>query len=78
MSKRTDSDEAYVLDLCDSLLGKLSERQKLFDFLVGDPGRNGMARRLPVDAFYPDLRIAIEYRDGSTPKRFPTSTSHQR
>ncbi|WP_292595556.1 hypothetical protein [Mesorhizobium sp.] len=63
MSTRSSSDEAYVLGLCDDILGQLSERQKRFDFLRGDPGKIGRARRLPVDAFYPGLMLAIEYRE---------------
>lgn len=52
------SDEAYVLDLCDEVLGQKSSRQHKFDFLKGDSGR-----RLPVDAYYDELKLAIEYRE---------------
>ncbi len=51
-------DEDYVLDLCDHLLGRKALRQHRFGFLVGDTGRS-----LPVDAYYPDLQLAIEYRE---------------
>ena len=51
-------DEGYVLDLCDRVLGRVARRQHRFDFLTGDTGR-----RLPVDAFYPDLKLVIEYRE---------------
>lgn len=51
-------DEAYVLDLCDDVLARQSLRQHRFPFLVGDRGH-----RLPVDAFYPDLALVIEYRE---------------
>ena len=60
---RKDSDETYVLDLCDAILRWPSERQKRFDFLLGDPGATGRQVRLPVDAYYPDLKLAIEYRE---------------
>jgi hypothetical protein len=60
---RANSDENYVLDLCDEILGAKSERQKRFDFLLGDAGPSGRRRRLPVDAFYPTLGLAIEYRE---------------
>jgi hypothetical protein len=60
---RADSDEQYVLDLCDKILDKKSERQKRFTFLFGDPGLSGRRALLPVDAFYPDLKLAIEYRE---------------
>lgn len=57
---RQNSDEAYVLDLCDEILGQASRRQHRFDFLRGDgdPGR-----KLPVDAYYPELQLVIEYRE---------------
>lgn len=53
-----DSDEKYVVDLCDEIIGKKSSRQHKFDFLKGDSGR-----KLPVDAFYEDLNLVIEYRE---------------
>jgi hypothetical protein len=51
-------DEQYILGLCDRVLDRQSLRQHRFEFLVGDTGR-----RLPVDAFYPDLGLVIEYRE---------------
>ena len=51
-------DEAYILDLCDELLGCRAERQHRFSFLRGDSGRC-----LPVDAFYLELGLVIEYRE---------------
>lgn len=51
-------DEAYILDICDSVLGVRSLRQHRFDFLRGDRGH-----RLPVDAFYPSLSLVIEYHE---------------
>lgn len=54
-------DEHYIIRLCDAVLGLLASRQHKFDFLRGDPFEKG--RRLPVDAFYPTLRLAIEYRE---------------
>lgn len=53
---RTNSDEYYVIDLCDEVLGMKAKRQHKFDFLRGDSGR-----RLPVDAFYEGLNLVIEY-----------------
>ena len=60
MTQRKDSDEFYVIDLCDEILGEKASRQHTFDFLRGDgtPGR-----RLPVDAYYPELNIVVEYRE---------------
>ena len=60
---RCDSDEAYVLDLCDAILLCAGKRQHRFPFLVGDPGRNGRPRPLPVDAYYEPLRLVVEYRE---------------
>jgi len=58
MSKRIYSDEYYVINLCDEILGRKARRQATFDFLRGDgiPGR-----KLPVDAYYPSLNLVIEY-----------------
>ena len=51
-------DEDYILDLSDELLGCRAERQHRFSFLRGDSGRC-----LPVDAFYLELGLVIEYRE---------------
>lgn len=53
---RTNSDEYYVIDLCDEVLGKKASRQHTFDFLRGDTGR-----KLPVDAYYEGLNLVVEY-----------------
>jgi hypothetical protein len=55
---RVDSDEAYVIDLCDELLGKRALRQHRFEWLRGDTGT-----RLPVDAYYPELNLVVEYME---------------
>lgn len=62
-TKRDDSDEASVLDLCDEILGDAGRRQHRFEWLLGDPGSSGRAVRLPVDSYYPDLKIVVEYRE---------------
>jgi hypothetical protein len=62
-SNRKDSDEHYVLDLCDKVLGIKGLRQHRFDFLVGDPNTNGKCAKLPVDSYYPDLNLVIEYKE---------------
>lgn len=54
--RRTNSDEYYVIDLCDEVLGKKASRQHTFDFLRGDTGR-----KLPVDAYYEELNLVVEY-----------------
>lgn len=60
---RTRSDEAYVVSLCDEILGETALRQHRFDWLRGDPGRSGRTIALPVDAYYPAHRLVVEYRE---------------
>lgn len=55
---RKNSDECYILDLCDNLLGLTAIRQHRFPFLRGDRGH-----KLPVDAYYPELQLVIEYHE---------------
>jgi len=31
--------------------------------LIGDARKRGIRRQLPVDAYYPTLRLAVEYRE---------------
>jgi very-short-patch-repair endonuclease len=57
---RSASDEHYLINLCDEVLGLKAKRQHRFDFLRGDPGRNGRSVMLPVDAWYPDLNLVVE------------------
>ena len=56
-------DEDYVIDLCDKVLKMKSSRQHKFDFLVGDVNAKGFSRRLPVDAYYENLKLVVEYRE---------------
>lgn len=61
---RRNSDEYYVLDLCDELLKEKSIRQHTFDFLLGDFHRDGKSRTaLPLDGFYPNKNLVIEYTE---------------
>jgi hypothetical protein len=60
---RDDADEAYIIDLCDRVLGRTAIRQYRFDFLRGDPDQRGIRRELPVDALYPSLPLVVEYRE---------------
>ena len=55
---RSTSDESYVINLCDEVLGLMASRQHRFDFLVGDTGV-----KLPVDAYYEPLNLVIEYNE---------------
>jgi hypothetical protein len=60
---RNRSDEHYVLDLCDQVLARQCERQCRFDFLLGDLSPSGKRVKLPVDAYYSDLKLVVEYRE---------------
>lgn len=63
MGARDDSDEAYVVGLCDRILGETALTQHRFDWLLGDPGTSGRRAKLPVDAFWPGHRLVVEYRE---------------
>ena len=56
-------DEAYVIDLCDEILGLVASRQHRFDFLRDDPGKTGIGVQLPMDAYYEEIRLVVEYRE---------------
>lgn len=60
---RSGSDEAWIIDICDAILGKIASRQHRFPFLLGDPGPSGRRASLPVDAYYADLRLVVEYHE---------------
>ena len=55
---RSNSDEYYVISLCNKVLKKNALQQHTFDFLVGDSGKP-----LPVDAYYEDLNLVVEYHE---------------
>jgi hypothetical protein len=55
---RRERDEDYIINLCDVILKQKALRQHRFEFLVGDTGV-----QLPVDAYYPELNLVIEYRE---------------
>ncbi len=62
LSKRANSDEHYIIDICDEVLGKKASRQYCFDFLRGDVSRNfPLGKNLPVDAYYDSLNLVVEY-----------------
>lgn len=60
---REDSDEYYVIDLCDKIFGIKGKRQHRFDFLLGDKNEKGNQVKLPVDVYYPTLNCVIEYTE---------------
>lgn len=62
MPPRTESDEKYVLDLVAEVLAEPDYRwQHRFPTLLGDPGKDGKRRPLPVDGFFPRHRLIVEY-----------------
>lgn len=63
---RVNSDEYYVINLCNEVLGREASKQHKFDFLKGDSGR-----RLPVDAFYQDLNLVVEYCESQHTESVP-------
>ncbi|MFF4690463.1 hypothetical protein [Streptomyces sp. NPDC001307] len=63
MGGRENSDEAYVLDLCDEVLEEQGLRQHRFDWLLGDAGAAGRRARLPVDSYWPGHKLVVEYRE---------------
>ncbi|WP_431961931.1 hypothetical protein [Actinacidiphila sp. bgisy160] len=71
MGGRESSDEAYVLDLCDEVLGEQGLRQHRFEWLLGDAGSAGRKTRLPVDSYWPEQRLVVEYRELQHDKAMP-------
>jgi hypothetical protein len=64
MAKRADSDEHYVLDLCDRVLASISHRQARFDWLRGDASpSSGRSTRLPVDGYWPMHSLIVEFQE---------------
>lgn len=63
---RSRSDEHYVIDLCDEILGQTASRQHRFDFLRGDTGMT-----LPVDAYYLSRKLVIEYHESQHSESTP-------
>ena len=59
---RAVSDEFYVIDLCDEVLGEAALRQHRFAWLVGDPSpKTGRKAGLPVDAYWPTRDLVVEF-----------------
>ena len=62
MPPRIESDEKYILDLVAEILAEPDYRwQHRFPTLLGDPGKDGKRRPLPVDGFFPRHRLIVEY-----------------
>lgn len=64
MASRSESDEHYILDLCDEILGVVGRRQERFDWLRGDPSpTRPRGSTLPVDGYWPELRLVVEFQE---------------
>lgn len=65
---RLNSEENYVLNLCDEILQEKGQRQHTFGFLLGDVHRDGKTRtRLPVNAYYEQANLVVEYLEFQSP-----------
>lgn len=57
-----NSDEFYLVNLCDELLHHKASRKHTFDTLVGNLHKRGKGRtKLPLNAYYEDLKLVIEF-----------------
>ncbi|ANO17385.1 Uncharacterised protein [Mycobacteroides abscessus subsp. abscessus] len=64
MASRSESDEHYILDLCDEILGVVGRRQERFDWLRGDPSpTRPRGSTLPVDGYWPELGLVVEFQE---------------
>lgn len=70
--KRRDSDENYVIGLCNEALKRTASQQHHFDFLRGDTGKH-----LPVDAYYEDLNLVVEYYERQHTESVPFFDNEQ-
>ena len=72
INKRVNSDESYIINLCDELLNDTASRQHRFPFLLGDFHKDKKSRtKLPVDAFYQNLNLVIEYHEKQQTEEVP-------
>jgi hypothetical protein len=64
VAARTESDEHYVLDLCDRVLGQVASRQHRFEWLRGDFSDKRQSRSyLPVDGYWEGLSLVVEFAE---------------
>lgn len=61
---RADSDEHYVIDLCEQVIGATASRQHKFSWLRGDYSqKKGVHSFLPVDAYWEGFGLVVEYAE---------------
>ncbi len=58
-----NSDEFYLVNLCNQVLNKKASRKHTFDNLLGNMHKKGKGRtKLPLAAYYEDLKLAIDFK----------------
>ncbi|MET8411352.1 hypothetical protein ABZV34_25165 [Streptomyces sp. NPDC005195] len=71
MGGRENSDETYVTDLYDVVVGEHGLRQHRFEWLLGDAGSAGWQARLSIAGYWPGRRLAVKYRETQHDKATP-------
>lgn len=62
--KRANSDEYYVLGLCEEIIGLPYIKQKTFDWLLGLPSKKtGNRKPLPVDGYWEQPKLVVEFHE---------------
>lgn len=70
--KADHRDEYYVLDLCKQVLGPRMSHQATFDWLLGDASlKSGKQKPLPVDGYWPEEEIVVEYHERQHSEEVP-------
>ena len=70
--KADHRDEYYVLELCKKVLGQRMSHQATFEWLLGDPSlKSGKQKPLPVDGYWPDEEIVVEYHERQHSEEVP-------
>lgn len=71
MGRRDASDEAFVIALCNEVLGETALTKHKFDWLLGDLDTRGRRAKLPVDAYWPGRQLVVEYKELQHEKPVP-------
>jgi len=56
-------DQNYVIEIAEEILGEAAKREYCFDWLRGDPNAAGARKALPVDAYFPEHALVLEYHE---------------
>lgn len=72
MATRAESDEHYVLDLCEEVIGATCSRQHRFEWLLGDASPvTGRRAALPVDGYWEGEKLVVEFAESQHEERTP-------